>query len=468
MDKIRLKNYRCFRDEQTARLAPLTLLVGENSTGKTSFLAITRILLETVNKPDQPPDFKKDPYDLGSFDDIAHHRGGRGGRSQTFEAGLELAPRAAGQPYSFDVAFKKSGTVPVPARMRLSRQKVWVEVKFEGLSKQASFGTSRGAWKYQGDFRFNLYSPYDFSASPFFDPSIRRMDEGSGVELEPITLECSGLPTAEDWKLIEQLIDNYKQRSRNPIAELCYASAPVRSEPRRTYDPSRSTPHPQGAHVPMYLASLYFREQSKWKELKKALEDFGRAAGLFDEISIKPLGRRDADPFQVQVRKFGGTLKGPKRNLIDMGYGVSQVLPLITELLRLDVFDFPSMMFDRLLQRDPSMFLLQQPEVHLHPSAQAALGSLFCNVASGQRQLVIETHSDHLLDRVRMDVRDGAGRLKPEDVSILYFERRDLGVRIHSLRLDEEGNVLGAPDGYRNFFLEETARSLWKRLPAGT
>ena len=109
------------------------------------------------------------------------------------------------------------------------------------------------------------------------------------------------------------------------------------------------------------------------------------------------------------------------------------------------------------------MFLLQQPEVHLHPSAQAALGSLFCQIAGPERQLVVETHSDHLIDRVRMDVRDGVGRLKPEDVSILYFERDDLDVRIHSIRLDGEGNVLDAPEGYRRFFVEETARSIWKR-----
>ena len=109
------------------------------------------------------------------------------------------------------------------------------------------------------------------------------------------------------------------------------------------------------------------------------------------------------------------------------------------------------------------MFLLQQPEVHLHPSAQAALGSLFCQVASWKRQLIIETHSDHLIDRVRMDVRDGGSRLKPEDVSILYFERGDLEVRIHSLRIDDDGNIVDAPDSYRRFFMEETKRSLWKR-----
>ena len=120
----------------------------------------------------------------------------------------------------------------------------------------------------------------------------------------------------------------------------------------------------------------------------------------------------------MHVRKYGRRTKGPTRNLIDVGYGVSQVLPILTELFR---------------DAATPMFLLQQPEVHLHPSAQAALGSLFCRIARRQRQLVIETHSDHLLDRVRMDVRDGSSKLKPEDVSILFFERGDLDVRIHSL-----------------------------------
>ena len=62
-----------------------------------------------------------------------------------------------------------------------------------------------------------------------------------------------------------------------------------------------------------------------------------------------------------------------------------------------------------------------------------------------------------------MDVRDNKTKLKPEDVSILYFERDDLDVRIHSLRFDEQGNVLDAPPSYRQFFMEEMRRSLWKR-----
>ena len=180
--------------------------------------------------------------------------------------------------------------------------------------------------------------------------------------------------------------------------------------------------------------------------LKGRLEQFGTESGLFDEITVESFGQKgDAAPFQIQIRKFGGKLNGNRRNLIDVGYGVSQTLPIITELLRPDA---------------PSMFLLQQPEVHLHPSAQAALGSLFCSIAGPERQLVVETHSDYIIDRVRMDVRDKKTDLKPEDVSILYFERGESDVKIHSIRLDEQGNVLDAPEGYRQFFADELTRSI--------
>ena len=128
-----------------------------------------------------------------------------------------------------------------------------------------------------------------------------------------------------------------------------------------------------------------------------------------------------------------------------MGYGVSQALPLLTALLRAD---------------GPELFLLQQPEVHLHPRAQAALGSLFCDIAAPGRQLIVETHSDYLIDRVRMDLRDGKTSLKPEDVSILYFEPGDLSVKIHSIRHDAMGNVLDAPPSYGRFFMDEVSRSI--------
>ena len=80
-----------FPRRPTARLAPLTLLVGDNSTGKTSFMAMIRVLWELAWQF-KIPDFKEEPYDLGSFDEVAHHRGRRGGRAEMFEAGFEATP----------------------------------------------------------------------------------------------------------------------------------------------------------------------------------------------------------------------------------------------------------------------------------------------------------------------------------------------------------------------------------------
>ena len=104
------------------------------------------------------------------------------------------------------------------------------------------------------------------------------------------------------------------------------------------------------------------------------------------------------------------------------------------------------------------MFLLQQPEVYLHPSAQAELGSLFCAKAASGCQLIVETHSDYIVDRILLDIRDHRTDLKPDDVSILYFEREDLDVTIHSIHVDDDGTVLDAPNGYRSFFKDELQR----------
>ena len=461
MDEITLKNFRCFQDEQTARLAPLTLLVGENSTGKTSFMALVRALWD-VAYGHQVPDFKEGPYDLGSFDEIAHHRGARGGKASSFEAGFRVDSARPDQqrrgnvregPILFRVTFEKSGTGPMPVRRFLDLgNNNWIEEQHyhQNRSQRIKFGTPRGAWESK-DLFSGLRMPLNVD-EPIIAPlyfSLRSIDASEDDrEINTLftPLDKSPPVTEEEFERFAGLVySSHIGGFRNVRARRPYASAPVRSKPSRTYDPARSAPDPEGTYVPMYLARVYFENKSEWNRLKEGLEGFGRASGLFDEISVKPLGKRGTEPFQVQVRKGGDGLKGPPRNLIDVGYGVSQVLPVITELLRTDA---------------SQILLLQQPEVHLHPSAQAALGSLFCRIASGRRQLIVETHSDHMLDRVRMDVRDRRTSLKPEDVSILFFERSALDVRIHSLRLDKEGNVKGQPQGYRSFFMEETQRSL--------
>ena len=443
MNRITLENYRCFREKQDVVLAPLTLLVGDNSTGKTSFLAMIRALWNRAVAVDDPS-FKDPPYDLGSFDEIAHYRGGRGGRADSFLGGFDF--ETTGPPpmtRSISAIYRGVGTVAFPVETRLSgdEERVWIKVVRDvpGQSWQLSFGTERGEWSVDlgrlglGELPLPLVS-----VSWLLEPQGPLLGNGNG-RLASGTAEI----TDDDWHRLRILTDDDCFSYYRPGS--LYASAPVRSRPRRTYDPSNLARDPEGDHVPLFLANMSLQASSPWKDIKKELEGFGKRSGLFDEIRVRRLGSRSSEPFQLQMRKFGATSKGPMRNMIDVGYGVSQVLPVLVELFR---------------ENSATAFLLQQPEVHLHPSAQAALGTLFCTAAATGRRLFVETHSDHLMDRVRMDVRDGGTGLRPEDVSILFFERRNLGVQIHSLRIDGEGNVLDAPLSYRQFFMDETQRSL--------
>ncbi len=455
MNEIRLRGYRCFRDEQSARMAPLTLLVGENSTGKTSFLALIRALWD-LGYLNTLPDFKEKPYDLGSFDEIAHHRGARGSRADSFEVGFtapalrwtERGRPTTGKERSFDFTFSKKRNQPALASERIQQEDMFIELDLK--RGKTTVGTKNGSWSHGLKDALPAGLSFDEHSVPiswFFllQGLISAVDAGNGApETDWTSPEGAGAPSEDDRKGLQALIRDVSW-PRFQSLQRPFASAPVRSKPRRTYDPSRVTSDPEGAAVPMYLADASYRDRREWSTLHTALEEFGRASGLFDEIRVRRLGKT-SEPFQIQVRKSGSRrLKGPWRNLTDVGYGVSQVLPVITELLRTDA---------------PGTFLLQQPEVHLHPSAQAALGSLFCAVAARDKQLIVETHGDHLIDRVRMDVRDGRSGLKPDQVSILYFEREELEVRIHPLRIDENGNILGAPPSYRRFFMEETNRSI--------
>lgn len=436
MDSITLKNYRCFAGEQTARLAPLTLLVGENSTGKTSFLAMVRALWD-VAFGYEPPNFRETPYDLGAFEDIVHKSGGaRGKLPDSFEAEFSSPPqpRLKKDAMSIHATFKERQSAPFPTKRRIEGEGVWIEAQVDENGFAIVFRTPQSQWRHSTDIpAVDVTFPLYFAAEIGI--------EFSGMKFRKAVEGAEAPPTTSESEELTKIVEALRYGSR--VARRPFASAPVRSMPKRTYDPVRQWWDAEGEYIPNYLASLYRQDPDEWHELKASLEEFGRKSGLFDDISVRSFGDTGGAPFQMQVRKWGKRRKGPQRNLIDVGYGVSQALPLLTELLRPNA---------------PSMFLLQQPEVHLHPSAQAALGSLFCDVASSGKQLIVETHSDYIIDRVRMDVRDGATGLKLEDVSILYFERDELAVNIHSITIDEQGNLENCPDSYGDFFMAETRR----------
>ena len=432
MDSITLENFRCFYEKQTVPLAPLTLLVGENSTGKTSFMAMVRILWDVIYNR-EGSNFNEEPFELGTFNDIAHHRGAKGGQAKYFYAGFE------NNKSKFGVKFEKKGTTPLLIKKEVSQGYNSIIQEIGSQNYVAIFSTSNGSWKVQRPAK-------DYDTLEELPGSTFLYFISNKENLEEIFKPVGDSPTIslKDWEQIRVFDRNTPPRflTKRALLKRPYASAPVRSRPRRTYDPHRLNYDPEGDNIPNYLASISIGNGEHWQKIKTAIEKFGRQSGILDELKIRHLGD-DSEPFKIMVKKGEEDKIGPWRNLADVGYGVSQILPILTQ-----IFD----------GNNPDIFLLQQPEVHLHPMAQAALATLFCRYAKRNRQFIIETHSDNIIDRVRMEVRDGL--IKPNDVTLLFFERQGLNVKIHPIKFDEEGNVIGAPLGYRKFFLEEVDRSI--------
>ena len=215
--------------------------------------------------------------------------------------------------------------------------------------------------------------------------------------------------------------------------------APLRSKPKRTYDPIRDSASPDGQHVPMLMMRLARTGKPHWTSLHDDLVRFGRASGLFSNIKVKRHCRQMSDPFQLQVK----VRTGPHANLMDVGYGISQSLPILVDLMH----------------EKQSVCLLQQPEVHLHPRGQAELASLLVESCKKRdNRFLVETHSDYIVDRVRILVR--RGELEAGDVSVPYFEPNGNAVTIHNMTPGPGRQSGRGPRGYRDFFLKETDRLL--------
>ena len=437
MDTLILEDFRCFAERHEVPIRPLTLLVGENSTGKTSFLAAVRVAYDLRWYPAEmrflegfgTPDFNEEPFNLGSYDQIANYRAGPTGRSQSFVIGQKFTVerstkrprnRKANRKSKMEVRarFVASKSQPFRSEFRASSDKHEIAItnNDDDQSPLLSFSTND---RIAFERRFDSNA---FTGNTIFELFAMRQ---AAEETD------SGLTPAERKKLFQIMDSVLLGREPRP-----YAFAPLRMKPQRTYDPIKEIRDPEGSHIPMLLARMLGPEGSP--DFKVQMKSFGVISGLYSDIRIRRLGRKN-DPFQIEVKIPS---IGTWRNFIDVGYGVSQAIPIIA---------------DAVSTAHGATLLIQQPEVHLHPRAQAAMGSSFADLAaSGRNRLVVETHSDHLVDRVRMDVRDE--RIKASDVVILYFEQGRHGVDIHPIEIDARGHPVEVPPGYRSFFLEEDRR----------
>jgi hypothetical protein len=431
MITLYLDKFRGFQNT----IIPLTdvnFLVGENSTGKSSLLGLIHLL-------SSPPfwfsqKFNLPEYEFGGFQDIlsAGYE-----TTEDFTFGLAMSVRHVKTKeettYTYLVSYREEDALP----------KMWFFVRLDG-QKLLACRQFNNTYRYQSakitekDIPANMQELFMYlrgqanRSSEEFKELPKNVSQGAG--LIPVLAMLGGFVEKQTFQE-DQLIFPLPLFAPD-MAWL----APIRTRPKRTYDGYGQPFSPEGEHTP-YVIRKQLDSRAGAEKFRKALSDFGVESGLFSDVMIHKLGDDATSPFELMIR----LREDCALRINSVGYGVSQVLPLVVEMLA---------------RRKGSWFAMQQPEVHLHPRAQAALGDVIYNVAEhDDKRFLVETHSDFTIDRFRMNYRNSAQH--KSNAQVLFFQRDNLGNHVHCIAIDKKGEYsYDQPQAFREFFLKEQTKLL--------
>ena len=396
-ESLSISNVRCFHEKQSVRFGRVTLVVGENSSGKSTLLGCCRALstlasFHELNDPDPPrtPNlFDLPPFHLGNFDNVARRgessfslAASFGGRRQV-EIKLTYGKAADGGPTEEELA---------------------VHGRAETDLGQLTIRPDRvnGVWRLAGG-KFEVALPEtQFS---YREPSTW-LSRFVRVGLLPF-----GVPKDDQSTLLMNVLRLLQKGVLSRSRSVLHVAPPP--------------------HAVERLRSFADMPLVPWDDvIRNEIAKSAKALGVFDDVEMHTA----RGSFVLSVKRHGRWF-----NILDVGYGVASILTLLHEM-----YSGPG----------DKVFFLQQPEVHVHPFAQAQLAEL---IARSSNQFLIETHSDHLIDRLMICVMER--KLAPEELKIVYLEGGDEGrTEVYTLDIDQEGNVVNVPTSYRKFFLDEASR----------
>lgn len=396
--KVSVKGIRCLEEEQAVTLPRVTLLVGENSTGKTTFLACCRALAELASNTRTPyqPFGRGDPPSLERFSQIAHNRNRSfelGGHVGEIDISLRFADGARDNPT------EQSGRVCAPEVG---------EMRFDKVGKA-------GTWRLAGPtFTFDL---------PASGLSQREFSQWLGL-----SVAFGHLPHHGDRMAVPSAQRGQFVRMCNHLTGLTPALQKSRAA-TRVVSPELPMPTP-ASHADRLLQGGV-PGAARSRRLLRRVKALGKKTTLFDDIRVV----EEMSGYVTQV-KVGKRF----RAISDVGFGVHSALSTLVEIS----------------EWEDGTVLLQQPETHLHPVGEALLAQI---VAEDAKRYVIETHSDFIINRLQICVRKK--HMDPADLKVVWFERvRENGdtdrCRMHEITFDGMGNLREAPRNYREFFVTET------------
>lgn len=418
---LHLTNFKAWKDTGELALKPVTMLLGTNSSGKSTLIQSLLLLKQTVQSPDRTVhlnlggDEVNDLFNFGSFDDVLH--------------------QAAEAPRQFSVAFEFE-------RAGSSR--------IGGGAFECSYGkTSSGSVAVQtmtlrtDESEFRVVRRDKGAFSVFVDDEAQPRMKGRHYAPErSIALSADAIAALDKEG---QLAEDLSLAIRRELEGINYLG-PLRRKPERDYPWNKTKPGEVGsdgrAAIDALLASALLKGEGQ-NEVVNGVSKWLKRMKVAQELEVRQQGR--SSRYELVVHRDDVAC-----NLRDVGIGVSQVLPVLV----LAYFAPPG-----------STIILEEPEIHLHPLAQSVLAELFVEVSRQRKvQFIVETHSEHLFRRLQTLV---AGRKVANDAVAMYFvERKGKSAHLRELVLDEYGRVGNWPKDFFGDALGETreqARLMFER-----
>ena len=452
--KLRLRNFKAFQDTGYIELRPITVLAGPNSGGKSTILQSLLLLKQTLESgsPDLELNLDGRFLQFSGLDELTFGKPPLEECSVAYEIEFESRmPRGAVPGYYPDLLVPE-GVESIPLHSRL--ELIFGSGKTEGGKPTVMVR------------RFDMTSWAQDQDTPRPRLSITATDDGYSVTMEDVDLpgpfvgrEFEGwaarnfLPT---YLFVRAAVDEESERPsavevdpifRFPLSHLedylrrgVTYLGPLRQEPRRAY-PHSGSPFPEigdrGEAAPQMLwlerdESVRYRQRAgdEYREvtLLDAVRDAFELLGITQAIDVKSV---EGVVYQIL---FGLKGWGDEKHvtIADVGFGVSQLLPIVVMSLR---------------SSDSPLLLFEQPEIHLHPRAQAGLADFFLSLDLSERRLVVETHSDHFINRLRRRIAEDPTDQLREDVGILFVlpPQDGRGATVEQLRVDRYGVIENWP-----------------------
>lgn len=434
-----LSNFKAFEEMEQISFKKMNVFLGPNSSGKSSFIRALTILKDSLNATDsnQPIVFNEN---TGDYKSLVY--GGHLNKKMNFEILLEQNETI--------LSAQRSDVLKSILFMLIDAEESFGDLNKFSSVIQGSFMKYENTpvYKLNIELKSTKNSPCMINSVVFTykdEKKIRIFAEKNSFYIEykgeQITIPNLFVPykflfkfNVDKVSLIDEslwncvfeinvALENIKHELKNFFKNY-YHIGPYRVVPNRiemiTSKSVNSVGHYGENLIPALLSLFKDTDQDKSKlrqNITKWLQEFGIASGL--EI----VNQSSINRYSLNIKN---SHTGIKSNIVDVGTGTSQILPFIVESV---------------MSPPDSILVIEEPESHIHPNAQATLADLFTEkIKVDNKTFFLETHSMYLLQKIQILVAEK--KLSPNEVGIFYFNQTESGSEVLQYDLNEDGQFI--------------------------